>query len=57
MSRKKDSKREFNQTLSHEEFEAILGKDYTELNRNQKNDVAFALFQFTKIFVENMNEK
>jgi hypothetical protein len=57
MSRKKDSKGEFNQTLSHEEFEAILGKDYTELNDNQKNDIALSLFQFTKIFVENMDEK
>jgi hypothetical protein len=57
MSRKKDSKGEFNQTLSNEEFEAILGKDYTELNDNQKNDIALSLFQFTKIFVENMDEK
>jgi hypothetical protein len=44
MSRKKNSKGEFNQTLSPEEFEGILGKEYTELNDNQKNDIAFGLF-------------
>jgi hypothetical protein len=56
MSRKENSNKEFN-SLSHEEFEEILGEDYTVLNDNQKNDISLGLFQLTKIFVENINEK
>jgi hypothetical protein len=36
MSRKKDSKIQFYQTLFPEEFEGILGKDFIEINDNQK---------------------
>jgi hypothetical protein len=43
MSRKKDSKIQFNQTLFPEEFEGIIVKDFIEINDNQKKIGIFKL--------------